>query len=140
MELVEYTEESQMRAAYAVMHELRTELSEDEYMALLSEMVPAGYRLFAATDEGDIKALAGVAFRTNFYYGRYVWVYDLITTDAGRSKGYGAALLGHIEELARERGCDTIALASAFHRVDAHRFYEDKMSYTRAGYDFVKKL
>ena len=49
--------------------------------------------LLAVRDDGAIKALAGIAHLTNLYYGRHIWVYDLITTAAERSKGYGAALL-----------------------------------------------
>jgi GNAT superfamily N-acetyltransferase len=85
-------------------------------------------------------ALAGIAIRTNFYYGKYLYVYDLVTTESGRSKGYGKALLDAMEVLARAESCDTIALSSGFQRVDAHRFYEDKMGYDRVSYVFKKEL
>src|SRR5689334_16583407 len=106
------------------MHELRTHLDEDAYVALLHEMKPEGYRLMALRDEGAIKALAGIAHLTNLYYGRHIWVYDLVTTADGRSRGYGAALLGHVEQMARDLDCDTLALASGLQRLDAHRFYK----------------
>jgi hypothetical protein len=49
-------------------------------------------------------------------------------------------LLSHLEELARDEGCDTIALSSSFPRPDAHRFYEEKMNFERSGYTFKKSL
>ena len=136
----ELTTEEEFRAAFPVMHELRTHLDENAYIEQLSEMVPKGYRLFALEDDGEIIALAGVGRGTNFYYGRYLWVYDLITTEAARSRGHGAALLGHVEKVARDEGCETIALSSALYRVDAHRFYEDRMGYEKPGYNFTKAL
>lgn len=134
----ELTTEDEFRSAYPVMHELRTHLDEDRYMALLLEMVPNGYRLFALEVDDRIVALAGVGRGTNFYYGHYLWVYDLITTEAGRSRGYGGELLRHVEGVAQQEGCETIALSSAHHRLDAHRFYTDRLNYENTGFVFVK--
>ncbi|HWL64487.1 MAG TPA: GNAT family N-acetyltransferase [Actinomycetota bacterium] len=140
MTIVELTTDDEFQEAYAVMKELRTHLTTALYTELLAEMRPRGYRMFAVRDGGQIVALAGVTFATNLYYQRYLWVFDLITTEAGRSHGHGKALIEHLEELARNAGCDTIALSSSFPRVDAHRFYEEKVSFERSGYTFKKEL
>lgn len=140
MEVVELTTEEEWREAFPVMHELRTHLDEDAYIALLRKMKPEGYRLMAVRDEGAIKALAGIAYLTNLYYGRHIWVYDLITTAADRSRGYGAALLGHVEQMARELDCDTLALASGLQRLDAHRFYQQRIGLAPTAYTFQKSL
>lgn len=122
------------------MHELRVDIELEIYFELLEEMIPQGYQLWALSEHGAIKALAGIAFRTNLYYGRYVWVFDLVTTSEARSKGHGEALLRHVEDLAREKGCDTMALSSGLQRIDAHRFYEERMGYQKASYAFTKRL
>jgi GNAT superfamily N-acetyltransferase len=140
MEIVRYESEDQFRRAFGVMHELRTHLDEDGYMELLAEMIPQGYELYGIEDGGEIRALAGIAERTNFYYGRYIWVFDLITSESARSQGYGEKLLSYIEDLGRERDCDVVALSSGVQRVDAHRFYEDRMTYDRVSYTFRKTL
>lgn len=140
MKVSELTSHQQMVESYEVMHELRTDLSLERYLELLAEMRPNGYRLFSVHDGGRIVALAGIGLGTNFYYKHYLWVYDLITTDGARSQGHGKALLDYLEELARNEGCDTIALSSGLQRTDAHRFYADKMKMTRASYSFVKAL
>ena len=139
MNIEELTTENELDEAYEVMHELRTAVGREKYHELLNEMRP-DYRLYAVRDNGRIVALAGIGFGTNLYYLRYLWVYDLITTEEARSKGHGKALLDHLEELARKEGCDTLALASGLQRADAHRFYEDKIGMKRMSYTFVKPL
>ncbi|MGI8775157.1 MAG: GNAT family N-acetyltransferase [Actinomycetota bacterium] len=122
------------------MHELRTQLTPWQYLELLQEMTAQGYELWALNDGGDIKALAGIAFRTNLYFGRYLWVFDLVTKSSERSVGHGASLLSYIEELAVQRGCDVVALSSGLERIDAHRFYEAKMGYEKVSFVFKKEL
>lgn len=137
----ELTTDEDLRRAFPVMNELRTHLLEvSEYEQTLAEMRAGGYRMFASTEDGDIHALAGIAIRTNFYYGKFLYVYDLITSEAERSKGHGKRLLDHLEDLARGEGCQTIALSSGVQRVEAHRFYEEKMGFDRVSYVFKKEL
>jgi GNAT superfamily N-acetyltransferase len=138
--IVELKSREELAEAHEVMSELRTHLSETEYLGLLEDMMPLGYRLFAVREDSKIAALAGIGMGVNLYYGRYLWVYDLVTTESHRSKGHGKALLDHLEELARAEGCDTIALASGLQRIDAHRFYEEKAGFELRSYTFVKDL
>jgi len=133
------TQEEFLRA-YPIMRQLRTELTEAEYVTLLKNMGTEGYQLLALWLEDEIVALAGCKIQTNFYYGKHVYVFDLITDEASRSKTYGKQLLESVEQWARAEGCTNIALASATHRVGAHRFYEEKMHFTKPSYEFVKKL
>ncbi|MEH7225101.1 GNAT family N-acetyltransferase [Bacillus sp. JJ1566] len=128
------------KMAFPVMKQLRTHLEVDEFVGLVTEMQPQGYRLFALVDGGKVAAVTGVAQQLNLYYGKNMYVYDLVTDEAGRSKGYGEALLSYIHELARELGCSKVALTSGLQRVDAHRFYEEKMGYERKSYAFVREL
>ena len=138
--MIELTSDTDLGRAWPVLAELRPHLDEDAYKQLLITMRSDGYRLFTLDDGGDIKALAGVGIGTNFYYGKYLWVYDLVTTKAERSSGRGASLMRDLEDFARTEGCDTIALSSALHRKDAHRFYEERLGYERASYTFHKTL
>ena len=140
IEIVELTTEEETRAAFPLMSELRTHLTQDRYVELLSEMRRDAYRLFALRDDGVDVALAGVRIATNLYYGRYLWVYDLVTAEGRRSRGYGRALLRHLEDLARQEGCGILALSSGIQRADAHRFYESHMGYERASHVFKKSL
>ena len=139
--VIELTEQDELRRAYPLMNELRTHLmSVDEYEATLAEMRAGGYRLFAAVEGGAYVALAGIAIRTNFYYGKFLYVYDLVTSENERSKGHGKLLLDHLEAVATAASCQTIALSSGVQRAEAHRFYEEKMGFDRVSYVFKKEL
>ena len=140
MEIQELQSEEEWREAFHVMRELRHNLDEQEYLCLLDGMVEEGYRLFALRDSGVIISLAGVAVLTNFYYGRHVWVYDLVTASNTRSKGCGRRLLEFIEEFARRENCKVVALSSGLERTDAHRFYQKHMNYEKPSYVFRKTL
>lgn len=141
MRIDELTSEAEWREAFPVMRELRSHLDEATFLALLREMRPGGYRLLAARDDaGVIRALAGIGEQTNLYYGHHIWVYELVTTASERSHGYGKALMDQVEAMARDLGCDTVALASGLQRADAHRFYEDKVGMVRSAYTFQKSV
>lgn len=123
------------------MRELRGHLSEERWLELTAEMAPDGYRLLALEDEaGEIQALAGIRVSTNLYYGRHVWVDELVTAPGARSRGHGRMLLTHVEELAVADGCEVVGLSSGARRVDAHRFYEERMGYDRASFVFTKQV
>ncbi|MCT8138315.1 GNAT family N-acetyltransferase [Anaerobacillus sp. CMMVII] len=134
------TSEQQWLEAYPVMHELRTHLSEEDYLQLLNAMVPKGYRMFALYVNETIVALAGIAQLVNFYNLKHIYVYDLVTKETERSKGYGEELLSFIHQLANDEGCHSVALSSGLQRKNAHRFYEEKMEYKKTSYAFVRQI
>ncbi|MBY6038354.1 GNAT family N-acetyltransferase [Fictibacillus nanhaiensis] len=132
--------EHEVREAFPVMSQLRTHLSEDLFYELFLHMQQEGYTLLANYHNGKIVALAGFAMLTNFYDGKHVYLYDLITDHEERSKGYGEELLAFLESFAAQNNCDCLTLSSNVNRVDAHRFYEEKMHYERPSYVFKKKF
>lgn len=138
--IIELESESEFDAAFPIMVELRTDLSKATYRSYLVDMRQEGYRLFALAREDKIVSLAGLSILTNFYYGRHVWVYDLVTAATERSKGHGEKLLSFIEDWARTEGCDAVALSSGLERSSAHRFYESKAGYEKPSYVFKKDL
>jgi GNAT superfamily N-acetyltransferase len=140
MEIEELKTQEEWQEAFHIMRELRHDLDEQAYLCLLTSMVKEGYRLFALCDLGVIVSLAGVAILTNFSYGRYIWVHDLVTTSSARSKGYGSRLLEFIEEVARRENCRVVALSSGLERTDAHRFYQKQMNFDKSSYVFKKTL
>jgi GNAT superfamily N-acetyltransferase len=140
IEIQELRSPQEWQEALPVLRELRPNLIEPDYLRLLESMGQEGYRLFALRDDGIIVSLAGVAVRTNFHYGRHVWVHDLVTASTARSRGHGRRLLDFIENFARRENCKVVALSSGLQRTDAHRFYEKHMSYDRTSYVLKKTL
>lgn len=134
----ELTTEAEWREAFPVLRELRDHLTEETYLAYLAEMREEGYRLFAAFEAGEVLAVAGAGIRTNFYNGRHLFVYDLVTRQDRRSEGHGGRLMGFLADWARERDCECITLESGLWREDAHRFYEDRLGMDRYCYTFKR--
>ncbi|MFJ7886551.1 GNAT family N-acetyltransferase [Lysinibacillus xylanilyticus] len=126
--------------AYPVMAQLRTKLTLEKYLLLLKEMTRDGYLLFALYENMQIVAVAGLSWRVNFYSERHIFVYDLVTDEKYRSRGYGEKLLHYLHQWGKENGAHYIALESGIQRTSAHRFYEDRLGYEKWCYSFRKAL
>ncbi|HDX9588550.1 TPA: GNAT family N-acetyltransferase [Bacillus pseudomycoides] len=132
--------EEEFRKVLPVLQQLRPKLSLEEALSLLERMKEENYRLFSLyNSEGKVMCLAGTAICTNFYNKKHVFIYDLVTAEAHRSKGHGEKLLSYIEEWGKENDCSCVVLTSAFLRVDAHRFYE-REGYEKVSYSFHKEI
>jgi len=137
----ELKSKDEMRAAFPVVKQLRTHLDEPGYLRLVEEARQKdNYRMFALIEDNKIVAVTGFKPMITLYYGRFIWVCDLVTDESARSKGYGEKLLAYVEEFASEHGFESVALSSGLTRSEAHRFYEDKMEYDRVSYVFKKDL
>ncbi|BBW95975.1 MULTISPECIES: GNAT family N-acetyltransferase [Geobacillus] len=134
--------EEEVRSAFPIMRELRTHLDEETYVSLVREaQEKEGYKLVALNDDqGKMVAVIGFMPMITLYNGRFVWVCDLVTAASERSKGYGKALLSYVHEWAKANGYGIVSLSSGLQRVDAHRFYEEKMEYQKVSYVFLKRL
>jgi GNAT superfamily N-acetyltransferase len=109
--------------AWAVLAELRPHRDGAEMDATYAASWDHGYRVTAVFVDDACVAVAGWRIGTNMHLGRNLYVEDLVTSATQRSGGHGAALLSHLEALAREAGCDALHLDSGVQRHDAHRFY-----------------
>ncbi len=136
----ELVEEQEWLEGFPIMNELRTQLSERTYLDFLRTMREEGYKMFALYQNDQLVALAGISILTNFYFGKHVFVYDLVTKSSERSHGYGKELLAHIHHYAKEKGCGIVALGSGISNIDAHRFYETKMGYEKIAYSLIKVI
>ncbi|MDR7246724.1 GNAT family N-acetyltransferase [Priestia megaterium] len=138
--ILELTNQNQFLEAFPILNQLRTDLTEVSYLELLTQMKQNGYKLFALYREQSIIVVAGISLQVNFYNKKYVFVYDLITDAAHRSQGYVYRLLSYIDEWAKSNGAQFVALESGIQRIDAHRFYEEKLNYDKWCYSFHKLL
>jgi GNAT superfamily N-acetyltransferase len=136
----ELLQEKEWLEAFPVLNELRTHLNKSTYLDFLQSMREEGYKLFALYDNEQVVAVTGIAIRTNFYYGKHIFVYDLVTQSSQRSKGYGEQILSYIHQYAIRNGCGIVALESGLFRAETHRFYETKMGYEKFCYSFKKVL
>lgn len=137
----ELQSQDEILQAFPVMKQLRTHLNEESYLNLVTQAQEKEYyRMFALYDNEEIVAVVGFQPMITLYYGKFIWVCDLVTDSSKRSKGYGEKLLAHVHEWAQANQYETVALSSGLQRTDAHRFYEEKMNYDKASFVFKKSL
>jgi GNAT superfamily N-acetyltransferase len=55
--------------------------------------------------------------------GKTLYVDDLVTDEANRSRGFGEAMIAWLVAQARSEGCKTFSLDSGTQRQAAHAFY-----------------
>ena len=137
----EIQSKDEMLEVYPVIKQLRTHLDEHTYLDLVQDAQENDrYKMFALVNDGQIVAVIGFKPMITLYYGRFIWVCDLVTDTNKRSKGYGEQLLTYVHKWAKENNYENIALSSGLQRKDAHRFYEERMNYDKVSYVFKKSL
>lgn len=115
--------------AFEAMRALRTDLPDEEsFVRIVDEgQRQDGYRLAAAFEQGEERAVAVAGFRSghSIAWGHYLYVDDLSTLPEARRLGHGRALLDWLLEEAGRLGCDQLHLDSGvgLDRADAHRLY-----------------
>jgi GNAT superfamily N-acetyltransferase len=111
-------------ACFPVMVQLRPHLgSAEELVTRVMQQREAGYQLLAAWRGAAPVGLAGYRLEENLIHGRFVYVDDLVTADAERSRGIGATLLDAVMTEGRQSGCGRLVLDTALDNVLGHRFY-----------------
>ncbi|WP_332653330.1 GNAT family N-acetyltransferase [Brevundimonas sp.] len=106
----------------ALHRQLRPALDAD-YPAQIERMFAEGARLVQLVDEDEVRAIGLWRVFETTYCGRRLEIEDLVSSEAHRSRGYGATLLSWFDARALALGCPTTTLHSAVHRDRAHRFY-----------------
>jgi GNAT superfamily N-acetyltransferase len=122
----------------AVHRQLRPQLPED-YVGKMTRVFAGGGKMVVATEGDAVLGLAVWRATENTSAGQYMYIDDLVTDEAHRSKGVGRALLARCEELAVAMGCVKLVLDSGVQRIDAHRFYFRERFAIHA-FNFSKRL
>jgi GNAT superfamily N-acetyltransferase len=121
------------------MAHLRPHLLQAEFVGRVRSQQAQGYRLTFLEDDGAVVAAAGFRVMEILATGRTLYVDDLVTEETKRSRGYGKAMLGWLQEFARQAGCETFSLDSGTHRQEAHAFYfRERLRVT--SFHFARKL
>jgi GNAT superfamily N-acetyltransferase len=108
--------------AESLHRDLRPQLPAD-YAGAMARVFASGGRLVLATRDDAVLGLAVWRVLENTMFGRFLYVDDLVTDSALRSRGVGKVLLSRCEALAVELGCRELVLDSGVQRAQTHRFY-----------------
>jgi GNAT superfamily N-acetyltransferase len=131
--------DTDIAACYAVMRELRPHIAEAEFLARIRRQERAGYRMALARDGNQPVAVAGFRVLENLAWGRFLYVDDLVTLPAHRSRGFGAKLLAWLRHRAEQERCAQLHLDSGIQRTEAHRFYQ-REGMTLSSFHFAETI
>lgn len=114
---------AELSAAWPVLRQLRPHLDETACLAAIATQRHEGYRIAAVFEDDEVRAVAGFRVQTMLAHGRFLYVDDLVTDHAHRSRQHGETLFAWLVEEARRLGCAKLQLDSGVQRYAAHRFY-----------------
>lgn len=125
LELRHADDDAAIRACFGLMQQLRPHLaSADEMLARVRRQAADGYRLLAGWDGQVPVVLAGYRYVEMLVRGRFLYVDDLVATEATRGRGFGAQLLRTLADQARAKGLPVLVLDTGIDNPGAQRFYE----------------
>lgn len=131
---------NELERCYPVMKELRPQLSFDDYISIYNESHTAdGYEIVAVEEKGQILAVMGYRFLSDYVRGKHVYVDDLVSTEKARSQGLGAELLKFAEKIAESNGCKSLRLCTGIENERGVKFY-DRNGWTKRAFAYTKKL
>jgi GNAT superfamily N-acetyltransferase len=113
---------SWLARAEPVHRQLRPQLPPD-YVAKMARVFEGGGRMIVAASDDAVCGVAVWRAMENTFAGRYLYVDDLVTDAALRSRGVGKALLVRCQVIAAQLDCHELVLDSGVQRAEAHRFY-----------------
>ena len=116
--------DTEIARCFPVMVQLRPQLVEGEFVSRVRRQNQhGGYSLAFLEEDGIVKSVAGFRLTESLFYGPFLYVDDLVTDGASRSKGHGEKLFEWLVAYAKKNGCRAVALDSGVQRFGAHRFY-----------------
>jgi GNAT superfamily N-acetyltransferase len=124
--------------AEPVHRQLRERLP-DDYPRRMRDVFANGARMVLAVEGEVVRGLAVWRIIENTYEGRRLYIDDLVTDIAYRSRGVGHFLIAWLETHAHTLNCNMLALDSGSQRADAHRFYF-RERFTISSFCFKKSL
>ena len=97
-------------------------------------------RYVCAVENGEVVGFASLSQKSSLWQEALLAnVDELVVADAHRGQGVGGALLDFVIDIARKTGCSRVELDSAFHRTDAHEFYE-RRGFEKRAFLFTMEL
>lgn len=97
-------------------------------------------KYICAVEDGHVVGFRSLTIKNNLWQEGYICHVDELVVDNNyRHHGVGTQILHQLIVIAKEKGCRRIELDSAFHRKEAHKFYE-KSGFENRAFLFSKIL
>ena len=140
---IRYCTENDYEAVYELLRQLWADTIPDRdalRTAYTKAVASKSQMLIVARVGPRLAGFCSLTVKNNLWQaGNLGHIDELVVDGCFRGKGVGSRLLEEITKIARENGCKRIELDSAFHRKEAHRFYENA-GYENRAYLFPKVI
>lgn len=131
---------SELEKCFPVIKELRPHLDFESYISIYEEAHRSdGFEIVAIEEDNKILAVMGYRILSDFVRGKHIYVDDLVSSEAVRSKGLGSELLQYAENLAKDMNCTTLRLCTGIENERGVNFYE-RNGWTKRAFAYTKKL
>lgn len=131
--------DSELEACFPVIQQLRPHLQVAPFVEQVRRQQAQGYQIAYLHTDHQVRSVAGFRILEVLWQGRFLYVDDLVTDVACRSRGFGDALFDWLAEYGKAQGCAHLNLDSGVQRYEAHRFYFRKRMQI-SSYHFSLKL
>jgi GNAT superfamily N-acetyltransferase len=134
--------ESDLGDLVSLFRQLWPEIEQDHerIRQVLRACAEAGFAMFCAVDGARVIGFCEEHFRQSIWRQGTIAYMDILVVDRdSRRSGIGSALMAVAWGRARRAGCDYMELDSAFHREEAHLFYEAH-GFEKTGLTFGKPM
>lgn len=122
MEIKIATEE-EIKYCYKIMHEIRQDLSENDFLNSISQQIKNGYKVAYVIENNQVICVCGFTICQKLAWGKHIYVDDFVTDKSVKSTDAAKALLDFIKLYAKQQKCTSIHLDSSVYRHEAHKFY-----------------
>lgn len=115
--------EEEIKYCYEMMHQIREDLTERDFLSAISEQLKNGYKIVYVIQDEEIICIAGFTIGDKLSWGKYLFIEDFVTNKSIKSIEAAKALLDFIKIYAKQQKCNSIHLDSSIQKEEAHKFY-----------------
>lgn len=120
---IKIASEEEIKYCYKILHQIREDLSENDFMQKIAMQIKNGYKVAYVLEEKQIICVAGFTVGHKLRWGKHIYIDDFVTDKSVKATDAAKALLDFIKIYAIQQKCKSIHLDSSVDRYDAHKFY-----------------
>ena len=120
---IKIASEEEIKHCYKVMHQIRQDLSEKDFIETISQQIKNGYKIIYVLDNNEVICVSGFVIGQKLAWGKHLYIDDFVTNKSVKSTNAAKALLDFIKIYAKQQKCNSIHLDSSVQRAEAHNFY-----------------
>lgn len=134
--------ECKTKAEITATHEVLTHLYDvtlDDYLKYVDEMMSTEYRLIAGFEDGECIAISGFCIGRRLYCGKYLHIHNLVVDENYRGQKFGEEMLDWLKEEAKKHQCDVMLSDTYIENHSAQNFLK-KGGFSVRGYHLKQEL